>query len=169
MNDQAIGKRLAEREDLDLFLEAYERATGETLGHMGDSETPDFVGTDEHGRVVGIEITALRYGPAERHLRSIFLAERRDDAWWRLLDLMHQKHKTLTGGRWAECERKFLVIMMVVASITDTMASTATDLQIAGGFDEIWLADRTRSKHSAPSICLPSCILRTQVASLLET
>jgi hypothetical protein len=40
MNDQEIGKRLAEREDLDLFLEAYELATGESLCHMGDSETP---------------------------------------------------------------------------------------------------------------------------------
>jgi hypothetical protein len=144
MNDQAIGKRLAEREDLDFFLEAYERATGETLGHMDDSETPDFIGTDEHGRVVGIEITTLRFGPAERHVHSIFPAEHRDGAWCRLLHLMRQKHQTLTRGRWAECERKILVFMMVDASIADTVASTATDLPIAGSFDEIWLADSTQ-------------------------
>jgi hypothetical protein len=56
MNDWDLGKREIERDHLGLFLDAYERATDETFPEMYDSETPDFIGRDHKGRVVGIEI-----------------------------------------------------------------------------------------------------------------
>ena len=46
-NDSALGKREIEREHLGQFLEAYQRATGETFPEMCDSETPDFIGRDD--------------------------------------------------------------------------------------------------------------------------
>ena len=75
MNDRDIGKREIEREHLDVFLDAYARATGETFPEMWDSETPDFIGRDDRGRVVGIELTQLRFGPDDRHMHNIFPQE----------------------------------------------------------------------------------------------
>ena len=57
MNDWELGKREIEREHLGLFLDAYEAASGESLPEMIDRETPDFIGRDAQGRVVGSEIT----------------------------------------------------------------------------------------------------------------
>jgi hypothetical protein len=71
MSDLEIGKREVERDHLSLFLEAYQLATGESFPEMYDSETLDFIGRDKMGRVVGIEITQLRFGPDERHIRRI--------------------------------------------------------------------------------------------------
>ncbi|HEX2379523.1 MAG TPA: hypothetical protein VHI74_02125 [Methyloceanibacter sp.] len=51
-----MGPWKRERDHLGLFLDACERATGETFPEMYDSETPDFIGRDHKGRVVGIEI-----------------------------------------------------------------------------------------------------------------
>jgi hypothetical protein len=91
-----IGKREIEREHLWLFLDAYQLATGETFSEMYDSETPDFIGRDEAGRTVGIEIAQLRFSPDERHMRRIEPPEPHDmDAWWRLLELMHDKDQKL--------------------------------------------------------------------------
>jgi len=145
MNDWDLGKREIEREHLGLFLDAYERATGETFREMYDSETPDFIGRDDEGRVVGIEIVQLRFAPDERHMRRIFPPQPEDpDAWWRLLELLHKKDQTLTKGRWSECERKILVIVLVDASIEAVGLGTDTDTPDEEGFDEIWLADYTQ-------------------------
>jgi hypothetical protein len=103
---------LVEREHLALFLEAYETATGETFD-LDDSETPDFIGRDRQGRVVGVEIVRFQYGPDERFMRRIFRkAESFDeDAWWKLLGLVHEKDSKLTKGRWHLCQRKILAVM----------------------------------------------------------
>ncbi len=145
MNDQELGKREIEREHLGLFLEAYRLATGETFPEVYDSETPDFVGRDAKDRTVGIEIVQLRFAPDERHMRRIFPPESHDsDAWWRLLELMHQKDQTLPNGRWPQCHRKILVIVLIDASIEAVTVGTETDTPDEGGFDEIWLADGTQ-------------------------
>src|SRR5713101_6369005 len=118
MNDLELGKREIEREHLGLFVEAYRLATGASFSEMYDSETPDFIGRDDEGRIVGIEIAQLRFAPDERHMRRIDLPEPHDtDAWWRLLELMHQKYQKLPKRRWRQCERKILVIILVDAAI----------------------------------------------------
>jgi hypothetical protein len=50
----------------------------------------------------------------------------------------------LAKGRWSECERKILVIVLVNASIEAVGLGTDTDTPDEGGFDEIWLADYTQ-------------------------
>ena len=145
MNDWEHGKREIEREHLGLFLDAHEAATGESFLEMIDSETPDFIGRDVLGRVVGIEITQLRFGPDEQHIRRISPPEPADHhAWWRLLDLMHRKNQTLTKGRWPKCERKILVIILIDTSLEAVTAGTDTDTPSEGGFSEVWLADYTQ-------------------------
>ena len=145
MSDQEIGKREIEREHLGLFLDAYEHATGETFPEIYDSETPDFIGRDEEGRVVGIEITQLRFAPDEQFMRGIFPPEPHDpDAWRQLLEVMQKKYLTLKKGRWSECERKILVIVLIDTSIEAVAAGSDTDLPDGESFDEIWLADYTQ-------------------------
>jgi hypothetical protein len=108
MNDKEIAKREEERDHLSWLLDAYRLGTGETL-EVSDSETPDFVGCDAAGRTVGIEITRLRFGPEDRHVRMIVPpTPTDDDAWWQLLELMHKKELTLTKGHWVQCDRKIL-------------------------------------------------------------
>jgi hypothetical protein len=145
MIDLELGKREIEREHLELFLDAYQLATGETFSEMYDSETPDFIGRDEAGRIVGIEITQLRFSPDQRHMRRIYPPESHEmDAWWRLLELMHQKDQKLPKGHWLQCDRKILVIMLVDVSIDAVAAGTETGRPDEGGFDEVWLADHTQ-------------------------
>jgi hypothetical protein len=145
MSDLELGKREIEREHLVLFLDAYQFATSETFSDMKDGETPDFVGRDEAGQVVGVEITQLRFSPGERHTRRIEPPEPHDvDAWWRLLELMHQKDQKLTKGYRPHCDRKILVIMLVDAGIGALTAATETDRPNEHGFDEVWLADHTQ-------------------------
>jgi hypothetical protein len=145
MSDSDLGKREIEREHLGLFLEAYEAATGEVFEALVDSETPDFVGRDERGKIVGIEITQLRFGPEDRHMRRIFPPGPFDaDAWWRLLDLMHQKEQTLSKGRWHHCDRKILVILPLDCSLDAVVGGADTDTPEEDGFDEVWLVDHTQ-------------------------
>jgi hypothetical protein len=147
MNDHEIGKREIEREHLCLFLDAYKAATGESFSEIIDSETPDFIVQDGRGRIVGIEITQLRFAPDVQHMRRLFAPEPADhDAWWRLLDLMHSKDQTLPRGRWPECERKILVVMLIDTSLTAITAGIDTDTPTEGGFSEVWLADYTQAE-----------------------
>jgi hypothetical protein len=67
------------------------------------------------------------------------------DAWWRLLELMHQKDQKLPSGRWFQCERRIiLVIILIDAAIGGVTAGTETDRPKEDGFDEVWLADYTQ-------------------------
>jgi len=142
-----LERREVEREHLRLFLDAYERATGETFPEMYDCETPDFMGRDDEGRAVGIELVQLRFAPDERHIRRIFPPEPHDsDAWWRLLELMHEKDLTLKKGHWHQCERKILVVVLVDTSIEAIATGTDTDTPREEGFDEVWLADYTQAE-----------------------
>jgi hypothetical protein len=79
MNHREVGKREIEREHLSAFLDAYEAATAEFFPEMINSETPDFIGRDAQGRIVGIEVTQLRFAPDEQDMRRIFPPNPTDD------------------------------------------------------------------------------------------
>jgi hypothetical protein len=126
MSDQQTGKREIEREYLDLFLEAYERATDETFLEL-ISETPDFIARDKNNLLAGIEITSLRFSPEERQIQSISAPRPGDfDAWYQLHALIVKEEKSLLQGRWPECARKILAIVMLDASIADTRRVTGS-------------------------------------------
>jgi len=138
-------KKEAEREHLKIFLKAYSLATNEVIVNIVDSETPDFIGEDESGNLVGIEITELRFSPDIRFGRRIFHPEPHDpEAYWQLLKLMHQKEQKLTLGLWQTCTRKILAIMVVDTTISELALGEDTDVPSRNGFDEVWLADCTQ-------------------------
>ena len=63
------------------------------------------------------------------------------DVFWRLLELLHKKSKTLLQGRWPECTRKILVIQLVDYPLAELLGTMDTDAPNEDGFSEIWLAD----------------------------
>jgi hypothetical protein len=60
-----------ESEDLDAFLPCYQRATSLALTVEEESENPDFILSRPDGQKVGIELTAVREGPADAFYRPI--------------------------------------------------------------------------------------------------
>jgi hypothetical protein len=140
MNDAECGKRELEREHLAIFLDAYARISLDKFVLL-DSETPDFLGHDGEGLVVGVELTQLRFGPKERGARLLFSRGSLDhDAYWRLLELLNKKQETLERGQWPRCERRILIVMLIDASL-DEIAVFETDKPDERGFTEVWLAD----------------------------
>ncbi|MCA1376995.1 MULTISPECIES: hypothetical protein [unclassified Bradyrhizobium] len=144
MSDSEIGKRELERDHLALFLKAYQTIASENF-ELVDAETPDFIGRDNVGRSVGIELTQLRFSPSERSSRRLFPIGIVDhDAWWRLLGLLNAKEMTLTRGQWSRCERKILVVMLIDTSLDQLGWGFDTEEPTSEGFTEIWLADHTQ-------------------------
>ena len=144
--DQEFGKKLVEEEELLHFLALYEVATGETFPELAPSETPDFVGHDQHERTVGIELTQLKFAPDYMFWkRAIKKREWADDtdAFWRILHLLAGKAEKLPKGNWPGCERKILVIQLVDYPLSELMHSIDTDLPDGRDFSEILLADYT--------------------------
>ena len=146
VSDQEMGKKIVEQEELYQFLEAYEKATGETFPTMCISETPDFVGEDENGRSVGIELTKLKFSPDHMSVRRIL--EKREwatdeDAFWRIIELLGTKNAKLDMGNWPHCERKILVIQLVDYPLSELLPNCTTDKPDERSFSEIWLADYT--------------------------
>lgn len=135
---------MLEEEDLLYFLASYEAATGETFPEMASSETPDFIGRDVQGRIVGIELTKLKFDPGymfwQRAIEKREWAED-EDAFWRILELLHAKTEKLSTGSWPECERKILVIQLVDYPLSELQHTIETDVPDGTGFSEVWLAD----------------------------
>jgi len=105
---------------------------------MYDGETPDFLGCDAAGSVVGIEMTQLRQSPDERHWRRIApVGLLDDDSSLLLRDLMYKKGLTLAKGQWPACDRKILVVMSMDVPIDEVAAGLETDLPSPGGFGGI--------------------------------
>jgi|SRR5215831_6895853 len=144
LSESDLGKREIEREHLALFIEAYEEATGETFD-LVDCETPDFIGRDRQGRAVGIEVTRFQFDPEDRWMRRTFGGGESfdEDAWWKLLGLLHQKEGKLAKGRWHLCQRKILVVMLIDCPLGEIAASFDTDRPNGSGYNEVWLADCT--------------------------
>jgi hypothetical protein len=143
--DWDISKREVERDHLGYFLDSHRRATGEEIEIVAESETPDFIGRDADGNSVGVELTQVRFSPAERHMRRIFPPEAHDfDAFMEVVALMHKKDRTLRRGNWHLCKRKLLVIVLIDTDLHAMATGTETDRPKEGGFDEVWLADGTQ-------------------------
>jgi len=145
MNDHDAAKRWIEEEHLRRFLDAYEEVTEETFSDIALSETPDFIAMDSEGRITGIELTQIRFSPDVQSMRRIFEPPTYDsESYMRLIELLHKKDQTLGKGRWHECQRKILVIMLIDTTIDAIVAGAETDKPQPGGFDEVWLADYTQ-------------------------
>lgn len=71
VSERELAKKLQEESDLSHFLTAYRRAAGEAFHSVQSSETPDFLARDSRGRIVGIELTQVKFRPVDMSQRRI--------------------------------------------------------------------------------------------------
>jgi hypothetical protein len=133
-----------EIEDIEIFLEAYERATGEALRIEDIDESPDAICIRPDGTLVGVEHTRVRRSPDAAHWDSVF--HRRDemdvgetlDEIARLIAQKAERRKNFSTSRnilfVALYESGFDVVVQILENYPSADAELA-------GFDEIWLAD----------------------------
>ena len=133
-----------EAEDLDAFLPCYQRATGLTLELEEESENPDFIVRRPEGQKVGIELTAVREGPAETFYRPILTGNPEwdpTDAIDQMCFLVKQK-----ASKIPIYQTKYnILILQNEESDFNLMSADVKNIPIedfaSAGFDEIWLAD----------------------------
>jgi hypothetical protein len=144
LSERELAKKLQEESDLSYFLAAYRRATGENFRDVQPSETPDFLARDSRRRVVGIELTQMKFRPVDMSQRRIVDGQEwadHNDAHWRIMALLHAKEQKLPN--WPACARRMLVIQLADIPLAELMPNIMTDKPEPGGFTEIWLADFT--------------------------
>jgi len=137
-------KKEQECEDLDAFLRAYARATGEELGIEDCGESPDFICRRADGSLIGVELTQIRRSPEQAR-------------WEAILDYQDEMRPGETSDeidrlvlKKAELKKKFRIqrnILMLALRESDfdlavrlSMNIPLEDLETTG-FEEIWLAD----------------------------
>jgi len=139
---------MVEEEELRLFLEAYEHATGERLA-CRRHESPDFVCVRVDRQEVGVELTRVTRSPDERFADRVLL--RRDeqdnqeslDEIWRLLQDKEAKHARHYGYL---ADRTILVLQLFDCPLHTLSPLIDESLQCdfsENGFLEVWLADYT--------------------------
>lgn len=137
---------MAEENDLAIFLRSYQAVTHEAFPDLLPSETPDFIGQDHEGRTVGIELTMLKFAPADMTWRRILDAQEwadHNDAHWRIIELLASKGKKLDRAGWPDCERKILIIQLMDCPLHELLPNLVTDQPQDDDFTEVWLADFT--------------------------
>jgi hypothetical protein len=147
VSDQEIGKKEIERDELALFLEAYEHATGERLKLGASGENPDFVCTRADGSWVGIELTKIRRDHHVARLERI-LARKETMGDYEMLEFIaHQlerKEKARASRYVKRVPETILVLQLVDGSLSDGFQWMLDGLGADfadHGFAEVWLAD----------------------------
>jgi hypothetical protein len=155
--DRASFRKEEEHKDLLVFLDAYERATGERLDLLESREDPDFVCVRPDESEIGIELTQIRRSPDDAFWEEIL--DQRDemdpdaaaDELWRLAE-----KKARRRGQY----RTAVTILVLLSCEADfrLLLSRASKIPIEDfselGFHEIWLADfsgfRSGAHREAP-------------------
>lgn len=136
--------RYEEAEDLGLFIEAYERATGERLVEESMEDAPDFVCRRANGRLIGVELTQIRRSPKNAFAESILYRRDEMDAG----DALEALERVLEKKRQAVMHySQPNNILMIASREADfgVLVRMACDIPIedleSAGFEEIWLGD----------------------------
>ncbi len=148
MSDQYNGKKEVEKGELDLFLDAYELATGIRLEITFGTESPDFICIQPNGEKIGVELTKITRDPRDASWEIILEKKEEMDSYEALEEmqrLVDKKEKTRVKWYNKNVEKTILVFQLIDCSI-ETLKSTLEDLKYEfkdHGFCEIWLADYT--------------------------
>lgn len=146
MSNQEIGKKGIERMELEPFLEAYERVTGETLISVATGENPDFICERPNGEKVGIELTKLTRDPNDIFWESVLDRKEHMDAYEvqeYIYHLIERKEKARISRYTSRVKENILVIQLIDGSLgTIGIGFEGLRADFADhGFCEIWLAD----------------------------
>jgi hypothetical protein len=147
MSDQIIGKKMVEKEELDYFLEAHERVTGQRLILVRPEEHPDFICARTDGALAGVELTR-----GEGDVKVVESIQRdcgEPDFGYSALDevfcRIDEKERLRQSDRTLP-DNSILVVQMFFHRTAEIGSFLTPDLQTdfeGYGFTEIWLADYT--------------------------
>lgn len=133
-----------EAEDIEMFVEAYSRATGEKLVLEEVGDKPDAICRRGDGSIVGIEHTRIRRSPEQASFEAIYYyRDEMDpgDTFDEINRLIEQK--TLLRPQFST--EKAILMLAVYESDFDLAARISADIpeeDLAGsGFEEVWLVD----------------------------
>jgi len=151
MSDREIGKKEEERTYLAWFADAYEYATGLSLGEEVALERPDFICRRGDGRWVGVEVTAVRLSPAQRFVvRALRREELGVDAHEAMAEAHYAATRKAGQRRKPDWELPDATILVLIFMDTDPdefeFLFDGADLwdDFAGlGFLEVWIANAT--------------------------
>src|SRR5580692_6301845 len=133
-----------EVEDIEIFLDAYERATGEKLEIDEVEESPDAICRRPDGSLVGVEHTRIRRSPEAAHWAAV-LDHQDEMGFDETLDeidrMISQKCQLLSKFR---TQHNILLIALYESdfdSVVRMLECFPLPDAATAGFDEIWLAD----------------------------
>jgi hypothetical protein len=133
-----------EVEDIQLFLEAYERATGETLSIEDVGEAPDAICSRADGTIIGVEHTRVRRSPEGAHWDAVLNHKYEMDVG----DTLDEVNRLIFQK--AQLRKKFrvannILIIALYETDFDVLVALAKEIPddylVSTGFNEIWLAD----------------------------
>jgi len=150
--DKEKGKKEIEGNHLELFLEAYEEATGNRLRYhpyCSRNECPDFICTRQNGETVGIELTQVMMNPSDASWARIikgYCEQEPFDALFGISRLIEKKEETRSAnyGRWTN--NTILLLELMDCSLISLRNNISKELQkdfSQHGFAEVWLGDYT--------------------------
>ncbi|MGD0020908.1 MAG: hypothetical protein ABSC54_01255 [Smithellaceae bacterium] len=146
MSDQEIGKKLVERSELELFIDAYEWITGGALSIIEADESPDFICERPDGSRVGVELTKITRD------KNVIFAEKVLDRKYEIdayeaSDYIHylleRKEENRATNYVLKVAKNILVLQLVDGTL-DNIMWVFDGLQndfVDHGFEEVWLAD----------------------------
>jgi hypothetical protein len=133
-----------EIEDIQAFLEAYPRATGEELEFEEGGESPDALCRRPDGRIVGVEHTRIRRSPDAASFEAIHYCQDEMDPGDTFDEITRMiEQKAAVRPRFSTVDT---ILMIAVYEsefhLACAMASGIPDEDlVASGFQEIWLVD----------------------------
>jgi hypothetical protein len=130
--------------DIEVFLEAYERATGEELLIEEVGESPDAVCRRPDGTLIGVEHTRVRRSPEIAHWQSVLDHRGEMDTYDTLEEIVRLIIQKGDLRKNFLTKRNVLLIALYESDF-DMAVAMSRDLPLnaleVAGFDEIWLAD----------------------------
>lgn len=133
-----------ELKDIELFVDAYERATGERLVFEGPGESPDAIYRRSDASIVGIELTEVRRSPDDAFWQSVLnyqdemdFAEAVDEA-----SRLVMKKAAKIGGF---ATRRTILVLAVSEADFEMTVGMAKLIPVEDfsntGFEEVWIGD----------------------------
>ncbi len=128
------GKKMAERDDLESFLEEYAYVTGDELRLIGAGERPDFV-CEKRGRHYGLELVKVMNDNGQHQCLDTSIM---------VQDTLYKKEKKRASAGW-QYQKSTILVIQLIGSDGEEMATYLDDRlmdEMADtGFREIWIAD----------------------------
>lgn len=140
------GKKMAERDAVEQFLDEYARVTGIELELIGAGERPDFI-AKRRGRRCGIELVRAMRNPIRRDWDVIFGGDGHFhglDATILVQELTYGKDAKRKSPGWRYPNSTILVIQLVGSNGAELglyLDDALMDEMAATGFKEIWISD----------------------------